>query len=471
MDPDGRSRRQVRDRDRISSLPDDLLLAILVRLRSTPAAARTSLLSRRWRHVWTQLPEIVLDELAADSVDAALAANTAPTLSRLAISEPSPPAGAGRFLECARVAAWLRVASERLAGKLSVDLPEGAIRVEEELVLPPMERVTEIWFWAENILRPPPAGSSFPALRSVDTTDARMEARDMEECFGSSRCPRLQALSLRRVSLVTMSDVSIRSETLERLFFNGRNVSRLEVVAPRLELLRAPKILGSRDFLVPGRVVAPRLADVAWYGTYDPRHHQFVGAGRHLRKLLVVQMPMAALMQRFDTVDELSLRLAIPDGVRGYESFLEATHRLAKCDAIQVFLDTRKHAYAPSVLHVLRKSTGLRKLVVPLPPMTLGSKSYPCWSPCPCCCPESYKNDNFALDSLQEVVIMDFRGLPHHVEFLTLFLGCNAAVLRNVTINMSADAPVVSEEIFQKIRSFAPPNVHVAFSVSSRHTL
>ncbi|CAO2142133.1 unnamed protein product [Urochloa humidicola] len=38
--------------DRISGIPDELLISILLRLRSTRAAARTGALSRRWRHVW-----------------------------------------------------------------------------------------------------------------------------------------------------------------------------------------------------------------------------------------------------------------------------------------------------------------------------------------------------------------------------------------------------------------------------------
>ncbi|TVU02262.1 hypothetical protein EJB05_52258, partial [Eragrostis curvula] len=95
MDSDERLREasDMDDGDRISSLPDDLLLSILVRLRSTPAAARTSLLSRRWRHLWTQLREVVLENLhSSATVTAALAqlaadANTAPPeFSRLAIT-------------------------------------------------------------------------------------------------------------------------------------------------------------------------------------------------------------------------------------------------------------------------------------------------------------------------------------------------------------------------------------------------
>ncbi|CAN6344599.1 unnamed protein product [Urochloa humidicola] len=43
--------------DRLSALPDDVLVLILLRL-STLDAARTSLLARRWRRVWGLLPEL-----------------------------------------------------------------------------------------------------------------------------------------------------------------------------------------------------------------------------------------------------------------------------------------------------------------------------------------------------------------------------------------------------------------------------
>ncbi|TVU38509.1 hypothetical protein EJB05_11883, partial [Eragrostis curvula] len=42
--------------DRISDLTDELLQDILLRLRSPHAAARTSVLSRRWSRVWVGLP-------------------------------------------------------------------------------------------------------------------------------------------------------------------------------------------------------------------------------------------------------------------------------------------------------------------------------------------------------------------------------------------------------------------------------
>ena len=50
-----------------------------------------------------------------------------------------------------------------------------------------------------------------------------------------------------------------------------------------------------------------------------------------------------------------------------YKSFLRATNKLAKCDVLVVKLTTEWHAYEPSLLYLLRKPAGTRKVVVHLP--------------------------------------------------------------------------------------------------------
>nr|TKW01360.1 hypothetical protein SEVIR_8G174400v2 [Setaria viridis] len=114
--------------DRISSLPNEVLHAILISLSSPRAAVRTGVLSHRWRHVWTPLRELRLAEgvnaplpqpLASflDTVDAAW---DTPTLKGLSIE---PSAAYGRDFPARRVAPWLSFASERVVGPLFLRLP------------------------------------------------------------------------------------------------------------------------------------------------------------------------------------------------------------------------------------------------------------------------------------------------------------------------------------------------------------
>ncbi|XP_071714767.1 F-box protein At5g03100-like [Rutidosis leptorrhynchoides] len=50
---------ETKVKDRISALPDGLLIEILSRLPKTKYAIRTSTLSKRWRHIWTYIPTLI----------------------------------------------------------------------------------------------------------------------------------------------------------------------------------------------------------------------------------------------------------------------------------------------------------------------------------------------------------------------------------------------------------------------------
>lgn len=50
--------KSMEEEDRISMLPDCLLVDIIARLRETTDAIRTGTLSKRWQHLWTHVPEL-----------------------------------------------------------------------------------------------------------------------------------------------------------------------------------------------------------------------------------------------------------------------------------------------------------------------------------------------------------------------------------------------------------------------------
>ncbi|KAL6657886.1 hypothetical protein ACP70R_005666 [Stipagrostis hirtigluma subsp. patula] len=363
--------------DRLSDLPDHLLHSILLRLPGgTTDAARTSVLSRRWRHVWAHIPELsfrygagaapAADSCARahDRVDSALAAHTAPTVTRLKISLPREPWRAGPPVD--RVEPWLRFASQRLAGELLLSRPYNShenhdVHKWHELAVPLCDRVTEIRF--NNLgctLRfPLPTTGAFSALATLNIKHASFDGDELE-AFVSSGCPRLKKLVLRHVGLLDKAAVlSICSDTLEQLQIKDGSFGRIRVAAPKLQMLFA-------YFRFDAHVTAAKLSEVYWNNKfgYDPSRHYLAEAGPHLHQLVITPNNAAALMQRFSTVDELVLRVDIPEGVHEYDRFLENTNTISKCDVLVVRLWIRHHALKPTMLRILQKCAGTRKIMV-----------------------------------------------------------------------------------------------------------
>ncbi|KAL6854362.1 hypothetical protein ACP4OV_019265 [Aristida adscensionis] len=445
MEHDGH--RLPRGADRISDLPDDVLHCILLRVGSLPAAARTSVLSRRWRRVWTGLPELVLhlhDDYGGGggqlrshhsficSVDGALAGCAAPAVRVLTISMFS----AGSRVPAARVAGWLRFAARRVAGELSLCLPwlpgpstNGAEL--EDLELPPCATATAIQLGIGHgfrRLRLPRAGA-FAALTCMRVQHASIDCRDLEKLV-SLQCPLLVELELMGISLPFVSDVLIHSGTLMRLSFDVENCRRLVIDAPRIEELSLSNVAKVAVTAVATRV-EEGLSDA------DERNSgvQLAGGvgGRHLRRLAVKGSPqvMPVLTKHFHTVDELRLDLVVPPG-EGYKSFVRSTTKLASCYVLVVILRTECHRFASSVIYRLKRSTGVRKLVVYLP----SEEDSTCMPGCVCRPEGSVNTYNITLDSLETVEIHYFTGADREVEFVKLLLSCKNISESRVVINL-----------------------------------
>nr|CAB3490134.1 unnamed protein product [Digitaria exilis] len=330
--------------DRISGLPDELLHGIFLRLGSVRDAVRAGVVSRRWRHVLGRpLPELVFEqdlhdheppprpprlEPFLDSVDAALAACDAPVVKRLRIywmwCGPLSMAAASR-LPTGRVEPWLRFASERVVDFLDLHVhPPGLRGVNGEggvIDLPLCEWVKgiSVGFGTGWRIRPPSAGL-FQALTELTIRDGCMDGSELTALV-CTQCPGLKKLHL-CLRLVDAFDISIRSDSLQSLWFGVQKTRRLEIVAPELEKLSV--ILAIDEV----QITAPKLEELVW-PKFDPSCHGFDDVGRHLR-MLEPGRKSGSLMQQFDEVDDLRLTISIPQELDGYESFLDETNWLPK---------------------------------------------------------------------------------------------------------------------------------------------
>ncbi|KAK1642161.1 hypothetical protein QYE76_059966, partial [Lolium multiflorum] len=178
--------------DRLSALPADILIHILLKLHDAAAAARTSILSRHWRRLWALLPELCFHFHPAtgrQGIRAALESLEAPVLRRLAVQVIGVTPDS--------VAAWLPVAAARLSGDLQLTNENAtAIRLDLgylALAVPPLSvfaRLTDLYLACVDLRGPCLLG----------------------DAVSSPRCPALRKLTVH--SALGLANFAIRSDSL-----------------------------------------------------------------------------------------------------------------------------------------------------------------------------------------------------------------------------------------------------------------
>uniref|UniRef100_A0A0D9WVD4 F-box domain-containing protein n=1 Tax=Leersia perrieri TaxID=77586 RepID=A0A0D9WVD4_9ORYZ len=234
------------DEDRFSALPDDILIQILLRLgdrHSTSAAARTSVLSRRWRHLWYLLPEFdFAPESGGHIIRAILAAHEAPSLRRLSVFAEDTSPGP--------IAEWLPAASPLpcFGSATSLDLHLGC----HALALPPsgvFARLTNL------------------ALRYVRFCGPC----DLGDAVSSPRSPLLKKLTIwdtRGLSNLVIHSASLLDLELKCL----EGLQLLDVLALALEaLIVISCFFGHSTQSQPvANISAPKVETLQWGDAFDP---------------------------------------------------------------------------------------------------------------------------------------------------------------------------------------------------------
>jgi hypothetical protein len=311
--------------DRLSALPDDILRSILLRLSSTTAAARTSVLSRRWRGLWAQLPEIHFPFPSnPDAIGPALTATAACPDLRLLHVACRDDTGAE---------AWLHTAASRLVagGELyfynrTPGQERGNVGALSwkclTLHLPCFETAARVWLRLGFVYLELPLAGVFSRLTELRlenvTLDSESES-ELGDMVSSPRCPVLRELC---ISIVRgLDSLCIISDTLERLELNMLNgLKELTINAPMLIALNVFACF-TRSRRKPIAAIYASMLELLWWSdAFDPRFVVF-SEMPNLQQLITFPIPVfgrinfrllqdsAMLLQHIPMVSQLDLIL------------------------------------------------------------------------------------------------------------------------------------------------------------------
>ncbi|ESQ42780.1 hypothetical protein EUTSA_v10013652mg [Eutrema salsugineum] len=230
-------------RDRISRLPDDFLIQILSWL-PTKDVLGTSLLSKRWRFLWTLVPRLSYDLRLHDNscpkftkfVDRSLLLHKAPTLESLHIK-------IGSMCQNADVdtGLWVRIAVDRCVRELSISYCSG----EEPIRLPKCLftcRTLVVLKLENTSLVDASSYGCFPSLKTLHLLDVKyLDDQSLPQILSS--CSSLEDLVVKRcpgdnVKVVSFTALSLRTLSLQKSSqaFEGDDDGFL-IVAPKLKRL------------------------------------------------------------------------------------------------------------------------------------------------------------------------------------------------------------------------------------------
>ncbi|KAI4964356.1 hypothetical protein ZWY2020_005896 [Hordeum vulgare] len=257
------------DEDRLSVLPDDILIHILVKLRCTNMAARTS----------TPLgaePHRVLS---------ALTAHEAPVIRVLVASLRDAAADS--------VATWLPIIAPRLFGVLSIF----NLRLDQEQGKDTGGTVELPCFQSADRISLNPDKSRPAALRRM-----RGPCR-LGDIVSSPRCPSLQKLFLRDAQV--RDDIVIHSESLleigiDNVLLDALDPGILAISSDSVLQIDLKNLIGLRQLLV----VAPALISLKQKGTF------YIAAGVDLSQPVVnISAPQLMLLEWNARYDRSSVQL------------------------------------------------------------------------------------------------------------------------------------------------------------------
>ncbi|XP_044436508.1 uncharacterized protein [Triticum aestivum] len=424
-----RSSQQQRE-DRISALPDDLLILVLAGLRCTAAAARTGVLSRRWRGLWTGLHQIVFCDVALASLEAALGSIDCPAVSLVEIRVPQRQIPEDRWPDPAVVDSLLRAAARLAPEKFVFHLQCISTNAE----LPCFYRATSIVLDSRILFLRVPTGVEFPVLETLSLSGCLVNLDTL-----LSRCPRLRMFRLKIKCLWSRKqDLTVHSASLQELVVQDQAswIQHVHILAPSLKQLTISLMASNSEVTIS--VLAPMLEKVSWYCRYTGWYVAF-----GLWRLEQLRLQTAERQGQLPSLHiHACTRSRILHGEAVKFTREIEKHMVVAFSVLELYLKTSGHVYGALVFHLFgidRIRNDMQRLKIFLQKSMVEDR---CPPDCPCV-PTNWRSQTIFLTALEEVEIHRFEGGEHEIDFLKLIFEC-APMLTRMNVKLSHKASATS---------------------------
>lgn len=212
-------------------------------------------------------------------------------------------------------------------------------------------------------------------------------------------------------------------------------LQRLTVVAPALTKLSLLYCFDNHRQSRPpvASISTPWLEELVWGDSYDPISVQ-LGEMAHLQRLGVfttllygppqptLNRDVMRLLQHFKFIHSVTLVPVCLQDLGNTQLLMEEITTMPPVvSSLEVIVMLNGHSFGASLFHVLRMSTGLRRLKL-IFEVLLTSTNSEAQTACPpgCICDQlqNWEHEEFVLDRLEELEIFQFTGNEHEVAVL-----------------------------------------------------
>ncbi|MFS7931180.1 putative F-box domain, leucine-rich repeat domain superfamily, F-box-like domain superfamily [Helianthus anomalus] len=237
-------RKNGADLDMISNLPDSILQMILSGLPTTEEAVRTSILSTRWRYLWTSLPSLDLD---CTLILTNSKRNEFKEFVKRVLVDQTRDLDSFRLcckdIDMSTIRLWIHAAVMRKVKLFNLFFcprvdERKVIELPHSLVTCDSLEVLKLYLFSFPLSLPSATG--FPALRALQLNNVQLWNDDSVEQFLNS-CPLLEDLILINCVLHSLDDLCISSPSLKTLSIQNSGLfggpDGLQICCPKLVLL------------------------------------------------------------------------------------------------------------------------------------------------------------------------------------------------------------------------------------------